>query len=127
MNSGLSYWTLTPEFKGVPTREGYVFKGWTPVVAERVTGNAYYKAVWEKAEEPAQPTEPTKPDKPTKPEKPTKPDKPNKPNKQDRPDTEVPKTGDVSFEILLASILALALSATAGLIVTFRKKASTKK
>ena len=127
VNSGLSYWTLTPEFKGVPTREGYVFKGWTPVVAERVTGNAYYKAVWEKAEEPAQPTEPTKPDKPTKPEKPTKPDKPNKPNKQDRPDTEVPKTGDVSFEILLASILALALSATAGLIVTFRKKASTKK
>ena len=48
VNSGLSYWTLTPEFKDVPTREGYVFKGWTPVVSERVTGNAYYKAVWEK-------------------------------------------------------------------------------
>ncbi|MGN1334192.1 MAG: LPXTG cell wall anchor domain-containing protein [Anaerovoracaceae bacterium] len=49
VNSGLLYGTLTPEFKDAPKREGYVFKGWTPVVSERVTGNAYYEAIWEKA------------------------------------------------------------------------------
>ena len=72
----------------------------------RMTVNIDGITVWENAEEPAQPTEPTKPEK---------------------ANTVVPKTGDVSFEILLASVLALALAAAAGLIVTFRKKASTKK
>ena len=49
VNGDLPYGQLTPEFKGVPTREGYVFKGWSPEVSERVTGNAYYTAIWEKA------------------------------------------------------------------------------
>ena len=124
INRGLSYYTLTPAFNGIPLREGYEFKGWTPVVEERVTADAYYNAIWEKTEEP---TEPTEPEKPTKPEKPAKPDKPDKPANPAKPETQVPKTGDMSFEILLLSIFALVLSAAAGLIVTFRKKVLTKK
>ena len=38
--------TATPAFNGTPKRDGYVFKGWDPEVAEKVTGNATYKAVW---------------------------------------------------------------------------------
>ncbi|MFR2204066.1 MAG: sortase B protein-sorting domain-containing protein, partial [Christensenellaceae bacterium] len=41
--------TATPAFEGTPTREGYVFKGWTPAVAETVTDDATYTAVWEKS------------------------------------------------------------------------------
>ena len=50
----------TPAFRGesdtaaTPTREGYVFAGWNPEVAETVTGNAVYTAKWEK--EKPQPT-----------------------------------------------------------------------
>ena len=39
----------TPAFNGTPTREGYVFLGWEPEVAETVTGNATYTAKWEEA------------------------------------------------------------------------------
>ena len=40
----------TPAFEGgTPTREGYVFLGWEPEVAETVTGNATYTAMWEEA------------------------------------------------------------------------------
>ncbi|MGN1334263.1 MAG: hypothetical protein ACI4U1_04025 [Anaerovoracaceae bacterium] len=38
----------TPDFNGTPTREGYIFKGWTPTVSETVTANIVYTAVWEK-------------------------------------------------------------------------------
>ena len=37
----------TPAFEGEPTREGYVFLGWEPEVAETVTANATYTAKWE--------------------------------------------------------------------------------
>ena len=37
----------TPAFDGTPTREGYTFAGWTPTVADKVTGNANYIAKWE--------------------------------------------------------------------------------
>ena len=37
----------TPLFDGYPVREGYIFGGWDPVVAETVTGNATYTAIWE--------------------------------------------------------------------------------
>ena len=41
----------TPEFRGTtPTRTGYVFTGWDPEVAETVTENATYTAVWEAAQ-----------------------------------------------------------------------------
>lgn len=39
----------TPAFNGTPEREGYVFLGWEPEVAETVTGNATYTAKWEEA------------------------------------------------------------------------------
>lgn len=41
----------TPAFKGTPKREGYVFKGWEPAVAEKVTGDVTYVAVLEKAKD----------------------------------------------------------------------------
>ena len=41
----------TPAFEGTPTREGYVFKGWKPAVAEKVTGDVTYVAVLEKAKD----------------------------------------------------------------------------
>ena len=36
----------TPAFNGTPAREGYVFSGWAPVIADRVTQNATYAATW---------------------------------------------------------------------------------
>ena len=39
----------TPAFDGTPAREGYVFLGWEPKVAETVTANATYTAKWEEA------------------------------------------------------------------------------
>lgn len=37
----------TPAFNEVPERMGWRFLGWTPAVAEKVTGNAVYFATWE--------------------------------------------------------------------------------
>ena len=36
----------TPAIEGTPTREGYVFKGWKPDVAETVTGYVTEDATW---------------------------------------------------------------------------------
>ncbi len=38
--------TKTPAFPGTTDREGYIFAGWTPDVADVVTDNAVYTAVW---------------------------------------------------------------------------------
>lgn len=38
--------TATPAFNGTPTRTDYVFAGWKPEVAEKVTENATYAAQW---------------------------------------------------------------------------------
>ena len=46
----LLFGTSTPAFTGTLLRDGYVFKGWEPAVSPTVTGNAVYKAVWEKNE-----------------------------------------------------------------------------
>ena len=44
---GLLSGEATPKFDGrEPTRKGYVFAGWKPAVAEKVTGNATYVAQW---------------------------------------------------------------------------------
>ena len=54
VHSGLKQGENTPAFTGgTPTREGYDFKGWSPAVAETVTGNVTYVAQWEEKEEPA--------------------------------------------------------------------------
>ena len=37
----------TPAFNTTPTRDGYSFVGWSPEVAETVTGDAIYVAQWE--------------------------------------------------------------------------------
>ena len=49
VHSNLESGTKTPAYNnGVnPTREGYIFKGWTPKVAETVTENVTYTAQWE--------------------------------------------------------------------------------
>ncbi len=38
--------TATPAFNGTPTRTGYVFGGWNPAVAAKVTGSQTYTATW---------------------------------------------------------------------------------
>ena len=38
--------TATPAFNGTPTRTGYVFGGWNPTVAAKVTENKIYSATW---------------------------------------------------------------------------------
>ena len=38
--------TATPAFNGTPTRTGYIFGGWNPAVADKVTGNQTYTATW---------------------------------------------------------------------------------
>ena len=40
--------TITPEFRGTPTREGYTFTGWSPAVEEKVTKSITYNATWVK-------------------------------------------------------------------------------
>ena len=59
----LLFGDATPEFVGIPTREGYVFAGWSPEVAETVTGDVNYVPVWEKvsSENPERPTDPETP------------------------------------------------------------------
>ena len=43
----------TPEFSGTPTRDGYVFAGWSPSFAATVTGDVTYKATWKAGQAPA--------------------------------------------------------------------------
>lgn len=47
VHTGLNAGDATPAFDGTPAREGYVFLGWEPEVAETVTGDATYVATWE--------------------------------------------------------------------------------
>ena len=46
--SGLKRGDPTPGFVGVPECRGYRFVGWEPRVSQTVTGDAVYKAVWER-------------------------------------------------------------------------------
>ena len=46
--SGLKSGERTPGFVGVPECRGYRFVGWEPRVSQTVTGDAVYKAVWER-------------------------------------------------------------------------------
>ena len=39
--------SATPAFEGTPARDGYKFVGWEPEVAETVTADATYTALWE--------------------------------------------------------------------------------
>ena len=42
----LKYNEETPDFYGTPTRSGYTFTGWKPVVTDRVTKDVVYYAQW---------------------------------------------------------------------------------
>ena len=84
-----------PEFVGTPTREGYVFVGWSPEVAETVTGDVNYVPVWEKVSS-------ENPEEPTVPETPVTP----------------PDTGDSSMLWIPIVLLAAAFASTA----LFKKK-----
>ena len=46
MTQNLTYGANTPAFDGTPTRDGYTFTGWSPAVADTVTGDATYVAQW---------------------------------------------------------------------------------
>ena len=37
----------TPKYNGTPTRDKYIFTGWSPIVSEKVNGNITYVAIWE--------------------------------------------------------------------------------
>ncbi len=46
-NANASYGDVTPAFSGTPSGEaGYEFTGWTPSVADKVSGNVEYVAQW---------------------------------------------------------------------------------
>ena len=46
VTSGILSGSETPEFNGTLSREGYVFSGWEPEVADTVTADATYTATW---------------------------------------------------------------------------------
>ena len=92
--SNLLTGTTTPAFNGTPKRDGYEFKGWNPVVAEKVTGNVTYVATWEKITN-------------------------NQPN-----DTKTPQTGDTNNIMLPIVLLVVSFVGMTGLMASFRKKKS---
>ena len=47
IHKGLQLGYKTPAYEGECIRNGYVFYGWTPSVANTVNGNAVYTALWE--------------------------------------------------------------------------------
>ena len=44
--ANLSVGAATPAFGSTPSRAGYVFAGWTPALADKVSANAVYTATW---------------------------------------------------------------------------------
>lgn len=89
VTSNLASGAKTPVFDGTPSRDGYKFTGWTPAVAETVTGNATYTATWEKVskEEPTTPVAPISPGNPKTPETPATADTTAAPATTDKKDT----------------------------------------
>lgn len=69
VRSGLSAGSETPAFEGgTPSREGYVFTGWSPSVAQTVTENAVYTATWAETEAPDEDPEEDPDENPVEPE-----------------------------------------------------------
>ena len=46
----MEYGTSTPKFEGNLNVKGYIFKGWSPEIAEKVTRDATYVAQWDRDE-----------------------------------------------------------------------------
>ena len=100
----------TPEFNGTPTRDGYEFIGWSPAVADTVTGDVTYKAMWKADPEPTVPTGTTTA---------TNDDK-SSDRKSSTDETALPKTGD-DGNLRVAMLLACGFAAI-GTAVACRKK-----
>lgn len=110
--NNLPYGAALPAFNGTPTREGYDFDGWSPDLAQTVTADMTYTAVWkQKPTEPSEPLEPSSPKPSEEPVKPTEPEK--KPS---------PATGDDAA--VWFAVSALAAAALAGTMICLRKKRS---
>ena len=109
----------TPAFKGTPKREGYVFKGWKPAVAEKVTGDVTYVAVWEKAKDNNGDTKPgdTKPGD-TKPGN-TKPNTTTNSSTKAGTSARSPKTSDTAN---LALWMALLVVSGGSMVINKKKK-----
>ena len=109
----------TPAFEGTPTREGYVFKGWKPAVAEKVTGDVTYVAVLEKAKDNNGDTKPgdTKPGD-TKPGN-TKPNTTTNSSTKAGTSARSPKTSDTAN---LALWMALLVVSGGSMVINKKKK-----
>lgn len=121
--NNLPYGAALPAFNGTPTREGYDFDGWSPELAQTVTADMTYTAVWkQKPTEPSEPLEPSSP-KPSEPLEPSsskpseEPVKPTEPEKKPSP-----ATGDDAA--VWFAVSALAAAALAGTMICLRKKRS---
>ena len=104
----------TPAFEGTPSREGYVFKGWKPAVAEKVTGDVTYVAVWEKAKDNNGDTKPgdTKPGN-------TKPNTTTNSSTKAGTSARSPKTSDTAN---LALWMALLVVSGGSMVINKKKK-----
>ena len=97
--------TETPEFNGTPKRDGYEFTGWTPEVAETVTGDAVYTAEWKKL---------------------VSSENPSKPTDENNGGTNAPETGDNSNMALWFALLFVSGTGLFGVTVYNRKKKYSK-
>ena len=104
VTSDLRRGTPTPAFTGgTPTRSGYTFTGWSPVVAATVTANAVYTAQW--VPEPTATPQPTATLQPT------------------AAQVTMPQTGDNTPLMLWVILLVVSALGVAGCLwVQFRKK-----
>lgn len=101
----------TPAYVGNLTRNGYVFKGWSPEVAKTVTKDVIYVAQWEKNTVPPVPTPPAPEEKPV------------------TPSVETPKTGDTNTMVLLILIMGISVVGllAAIFVLNVKRKLRTKK
>ncbi len=95
----------TPAFDGTPTRKGYTFAGWKPEVADYVTNDVTYEAVWKSNSVSS--TTPSE-------------------NKPSTGGTTSPKTGDTSNPVLWITLLFVSGGAAAGTVVISKKKKTMK-
>ncbi len=95
----------TPTFDGTPTRKGYTFAGWKPEVADHVTNDVTYEAVWKSNSVSS--TTPSE-------------------NKPSTGGTTSPKTGDTSNPVLWITLLFVSGGAAAGTVVIGKKKKTMK-
>ena len=132
--NNLPYGAALPAFNGTPTREGYDFDGWSPDLAQTVTADMTYTAVWkQKPTEPSEPLEPSSPKpseplessspKPSEPLEPSSPKPSEEPVKPTEPEKKPsPATGDDAA--VWFAVSALAAAALAGTMICLRKKCS---